>query len=579
MKRLTAITVLGLLFSTAFVAGKSPQQTPEWPDSLRSVWLYTEGIKRNAIEGDSARARELFAEALRTDSAFAPAYYQLAVGNLTATPAAAVEQARRAWELDTANLWYLRFYGQALLSAERYADALHVFRRLNREDPKDPDNYRLVAALYQLQKNPYMALATLDSAELRFGRIPLLSAMKRRLLIATHQTDKAIVEARALVETAPYEIEHHVVPAVLYALAGKDSLARIEYDAALAIDSTDVTTLMSLADFHNGRRDYRALLAVSRQLFLSDDLPLDTKVKRFEQYTSDPRFYREYYPQLNDLATTLAIRHPHDKQVVELYARHLIASGELEQALNLYKLHTADTPPDADYFRSVIEIETYLQRPDSVNRYADRALQLFPDRADLHLAKGNVLSYTKHYGEALDAYRRSLRYADSDSLRSVIWGITGDTWHQIADGAGDRKTQARARRESYAAYERSLRYDRNNTLVLNNYAYFLALDGEQLERALEMSGRAIGLGERNATYLDTHAWVLFRLGRLEEARKIMQQAIALDNRDNTELLVHYGDILQALGERFLAETYWRRALDKGHDADEIARRLESVRKE
>lgn len=579
MKRLTAITGLCLLFSTAFVAGKSPRQTPEWPDSLRSVWLYTEGVKQNAIAGDSARARELFAEAIRIDSAYAPAYYQLAVGDMTAAPDRAVDEARRAWEIDTTNLWYLRFYGQALLSAERYGEALPVFRRLNREDPKDPDNYRLVAALYQLQKNPYMALATLDSAELRFGRIPLLSAMKRRLLIATHQVDKAIVEARALVETAPYELEHHVVLADLYALAGKDSLARTEYDAALAIDSTDVGTLMSLADFYNGRRDYRSLLAVSRQLFLSDDLPLDTKVKRFEQFTSDTRFYREYYPQLNDLATTLAIRYPHDKQVVELYARHLIASGELEQALALYKLRTADTPPDVDYFRSVIEIETYLQHPDSVNRYVDRALGYFPDRADLYLAKGNVLTYTKRYREALDVYRRSLRYADSDSLRSVIWGITGDTWHQIAEETGDtdRKTFAKARKACYDAYDRSLRYDPDNMLVLNNYAYFLSLDGEQLDRALDMSTRAIGLGERNATYLDTHAWVLFRLGRFEEARKIMQQAIALDDRGNPELLVHYGDILQALGERFLAETYWKRALEKGYDAEEIVRRIEAAK--
>lgn len=73
MKRLTATTVLCLLlFSAAFVTGKGPSAAPEYPDSLRSVWLYTEGVKQNAIAGDSVRARELFLEAIRNDSTYAP---------------------------------------------------------------------------------------------------------------------------------------------------------------------------------------------------------------------------------------------------------------------------------------------------------------------------------------------------------------------------------------------------------------------------------------------------------------------------------------------------------------------------
>lgn len=99
MKRLTAITALCLLFSTAFVAGKGSVQPPEWPDSLRSVYLYTEGIKQNAITRDSVRARELFLEAIRHDSLFAPAYYELGVSGMYASPDEAVELARTAYRM------------------------------------------------------------------------------------------------------------------------------------------------------------------------------------------------------------------------------------------------------------------------------------------------------------------------------------------------------------------------------------------------------------------------------------------------------------------------------------------------
>ena len=174
---------------------------------------------------------------------------------------------------------------------DRYGEALKVFRRLMEENPKDPDNYRIVAALYEQRKSPFQALVTLDSAELRFGRIPLLSSMKRRLLVATNQIDKALDEARAMVEEYPYEAEHHVVLADLYAADRKDSLALAEYRTALAIDSTNVQTLMSLSDFYAGRQDYRSLLATTRRLFLSDDFPIELKIKRFEDFTTDTRFY------------------------------------------------------------------------------------------------------------------------------------------------------------------------------------------------------------------------------------------------------------------------------------------------
>lgn len=76
------------------------------------------------------------------------------------------------------------------------------------------------------------------------------------------------------------------------------------------------------------------------------------------------------------MISTLAIRYPDDKDVVELYAQHLINAGELEQALTLYKLHLADRPPQLDYYRAVIDIETYRKRLDSVYLYIDRALEV-----------------------------------------------------------------------------------------------------------------------------------------------------------------------------------------------------------
>jgi tetratricopeptide (TPR) repeat protein len=69
------------------------------------------------------------------------------------------------------------------------------------------------------------------------------------------------------------------------------------------------------------------------------------------------------------------------------------------------------------------------------------------------------------------------------------------------------------------------------------------------------------------------AWVLYKLGRYAEAKKYMQQALSLDRQQSAELALHYGDILYALGEEFMAKTYWRKALERGADKEEIEKRF------
>ena len=163
----------------------------------------------------------------------------------------------------------------------------------------------------------------------------------------------------------------------------------------------------------------------------------------------------------------------------------------------------------------VIDIESYKQRPDSVERYTSRAMKLFPENVDLHLRKGQMLSYAKRYDEALKFYKNSLRLAPGDSLRGAVWGIIGETYHLMGQQALQKQSEdrqpkaslyesrkgpaARCMRKCYDAYDRSLALRYDNAMVLNNYAYFLSLEGRDLERALAMAGRAIVLEENNPT--------------------------------------------------------------------------------
>lgn len=560
-------------------------------DTLRSpLYAYTEGIKRLHVRRDSVGAREEFVRAVELDTNYAPAWYELASLTLPDDPAKASEQARRACGLDTANRFYLTLYAQSLVMDRKIDPALAAYRKLIRLESRNPDNYRMAALLAQSAGRSDEALSVLDSAETMFGRNGILNAIKRHILIEQGQYDRALEEAKAMVEAVPYEAEGYQALGDIYLMTGADSLGLAALNRALEIDSTHIETLVSLADYYNGRREYGPYFAVSRRIFEHPALPLEEKVRIYKRYTGDLRFYREFYPQIGMLARTLAMLYPKDPAVVELYADHLIATGDVEQAGELYKMRLGDQPPQLDYYQMVIDIESYLQRPDSADRYLARAIELFPDRADLYIRRGHLAGGLQaDYDRAEAYYRKGFELAESDSLRSAVWGFVGDLYQQRSQGDLGSAEEAFARRDNgrgtwrkwikkcYAAYDKALRYDRDNVSVLNNYAYFLSLDGRDLNRALEMSSRAVALTDNNPTYLDTYAWVLFKLGRLEEAKRYLQQAVAFDGRKSPELLIHYGDVLAALGEKFMAETYWKKALENGYDPKEVELRIRRMK--
>ena len=594
MRKILTVLVLTAIIGGAFARKvPSPTPAPQIPDSLRSIYLFTKGIKEAFIARDTAAARAALEQAAAADSTYGATWYELAGLSLYNDTKSALRYAERAVRSDSTDKWYLLQLAQAQVLNERYRDAIGTYDRLREIDPQNPDSYRMLAILYDQVRQPFSAIAVLDSAEVRFGRIDLLSELKQRLLIGTMQYDRAISEIEALIETAPYKVENHLLLGELYARQKKDSLALTQFNEAYRLDSTSIAVLTAFSEFYNDRHDYAAALSYSDKLFSGDEMPLEEKIRYFERITADRSFYGSYYLQINGLATTLALKYPRDPRVVKLYANHLIASGQLEEALAYYKTHLGDQPPQVEFFEAVIDIESYRQRPDSVDLYINRAMQLFPDNPDLYLRKGHSLAYMKRYDEALKFFRNSLELTQSDSLKSAIWNFMGDVYHmqaqQAATKAGKTATEeemfasrkgpaARYMRKCYDAYDRSLALRPDNPMVLNNYAYFLTLAGRDLERALAMSEQANALEQGNSTYLDTYAWILYRLGRYDEAKRAMQQALSLDRSESPTLQFHYGDILAAMGEYFMAEIYWRKALEGGYEnPDAIVERFRQLK--
>ena len=509
--------------------------------------LYTEAIKHATIHRDTLSAKTTLEAIISRDSTYAPAYHLLA--RLTREPKKLVEYTERAYLADTTNRHYLIAYAEALINGEEYEKAVPIYQKIVTHI-SEPNHYRILAILLNSSHRTTEALEVLDLAEKHLGRDLWQEDLRKDFLLKTGQTQTAIARARKAVEEAPYVAAYYLMLAEIYGATRQDDLALETLHQAVRLDSTAVRPWLALCDFHKQRNNTGPYLKALEFVFSNENVPLSSKINEWQSLANDMKSYRTFYPQYDALIKRLYIHNTDNKKVAILYYSHLVASGKIDQALVLSKQVVEQPSAVVEDYLRVIELENHLERPDSVQRYINRAAEKFPKNIDIKHWQGVVASNNKEYEKAIAIYTEALELAESDYMRSSLWGIIGNLEYERNELELSNK-----------AYDKALKYDAENSMVLNNYAYHLSLQGVDLERALDMATRATTISQNNSVYLDTKAWVLYKLGRYAEAKKVMQQAISLNRTRSYEYPLHYGDILFALGEDFMAKTYWRKALE------------------
>lgn len=565
---LAAMMVLTMGCTATREAATHPATTqlPELPnDSLRAIFHYTEGLKASLLAADTAEVRRHLRKALEIDSLHAPSLYEMAQSYIN-SPAEGLPYARKASEQDSTNVIYKGLYARYLTTTGDYNGAIRVYEQLVKEEPRNILNYQLLAALYDQERLPFSAIAVLDSAEMKLGRIEELTYYKRELLWRVGLFEKGEAESKKLIEEYPYDYRNYLMLAELYANQGRnDSLTLATYNKALEVDSMAIPSLRSKAAWLQRRGDEREYLSTVRRIIEHPEVDLELKKSMFAEITANDSFYLNNFWQISSLASSFVVQYPDDYEVVEHYATTLIRSGEVDMALDLFKNYAERHPEEIEAHNYIIDGERFLERTDSVLHYTARAIEHHPDNIDLYMRRGYFWNERGDVENAIADFKLAIKHSPTDSVSSIIVGTIGDIYHQQGE---DKK--------AFREYRKALKLFADNAGTLNNYAYYLCEMGGDLDKALVMSERACELSPGNATYLDTKGWILYRMGKPEEAKPIILQAISLDTTGSTELLMHYGDVLYATGDKFMAGVYWRRALNSGHNAAEVEQRLKMI---
>lgn len=528
--------------------------------------FFIEGMKFMMLE-DYPKALSNFQKSYTIDPNNAALNYKLAETiMLMGRPKDAVSFAQAAVKLDEANPYYYLLLAQLYSGQQRYEEATQTLTKLTRDVPKTDQYLFNLADLYLTQNKYEEALKTYERIEKQYGFIEEIAYKKQQIYLRQNNLDKALQEGQNLISSDPNEIRYTLAQAEMLANNKKVDEAIQLVNKALGMDQNNGHARLMLADLYRQKGNLPESEKNLKAAFRVPGLDIDTKVKILVEYIRAlPVPPQSPDPALQATALELADltvkAHPLEAKAYAVAGDvQALTQKRTEARTNYLKAVELDNS-HFKIWQQIVFIDAELMQSDSLVLHTEKALELFPNQAMLWFYNGTGHLLQKNPAKAV----KSLEYGKKLALDNAELQVQFNM--QLGDGYQSLKDYPK----SEAAYESVLVADPNNAHVLNNYSYYLSLRNQDLAKARSMAERLIKANPKDATYLDTYAWVLYKLKEYGMARKHLEAAIAL--KKDADILEHYGDVLFQLGEKELAVQQWQKAKQTGKASELIDKKI------
>lgn len=479
----------------------------------------------------------------------------------------ALAMMQRAAEGDPGNFYYRSMLAMTYEEEGLNDKAIETYEAMARDFSSESWVFAALASAYT-DKGDYMrAVEALDNVERIEGRSENLTLRKYRLYMLMHNKEKALSELQGLIDEYPDDLSTQVFLGGTYLEFGDTLRALDLYNGVLAADSSNVLAQKSLADYYQRLGNDTLFTEAVERLLLNERFADEERGELVVRYMAYKEQTDGIEYNINLLRRLMQV--PVNQSVTgEILARYMAMKKLPQDSINPVLEEILKYEPENSYAQmqllfSAIKNEDY----DEVILRCDTALLYNPEVLELYYFKGVSLYNRERPQEALEILERGLSIrTDNDAAEFVsdLFSLVGDIHHEFGS------VQA-----AYLAYDTALVYNKDNIGVLNNYAYYLALDGRELEKALEMSHKTIVAEPQNITYIDTYMWVLFLLERYEEAKAYAEKLLALGNEADKDavLYAHCGDIFAKCGDIQRAVEMWTKAREKGDTSKIIEKKI------
>lgn len=245
-----------------------------------------------------------------------------------------------------------------------------------------------------------------------------------------------------------------------------------------------------------------------------------------------------------------------DPLFLALYGDVLFEAGDLAKSLSYYKKALKLTDQLYVVWEKSLNIQILMGQYKEMIEMGEAALSVYPNQAILYYYMAFSLHREAKNTEALSYIKNSLQLdGENRSLQALIFALQAEI---LID---ENKLP-----EADLAFNKAVEADPENYLIINNYAYYLALRGRQLAKAESLIAVAAEAMPADESVADTYAFVLFKRGKYTLARTWIEKAIKNNEADNSVYFEHYGDILFFLGEQEKAVSQWQRSKETGNDS-------------
>ena len=538
-------------------------------DRKRYDYFFLEAMRQqNAGHFDAAY--DLLNHCLEIDSTAAEAYYMLAM-YLTELKkdTLALQNIERAAALDSTNETYQERVAQYYISMGDYDRAILSYERLYAANHERTDVLNILVQLYQQKKSYSDMLNTINRIEQAEGTSEEITLSKMRVYEMMGDSKAAYKTLKNLSDTHPNDLNYRIMLGNWLMQNKRQKEAYKIFTSALKEEPDNSYAQTSLYDYYNTVGTKEQAQTLRDAILLSKKTPSQTKMLLLQEVIKNNEDQTvSDSTQVLKLFDRVMAADVHNADIATLKAAYMTLKKMPQAMVDSALQHVLDISPDNAGARlQLIQALWAKKNYDGVIAMCRPAQQYNPDEMAFYYFMGMAYYQKEQTDAALDAFRRGVSQIKSNSnpeFVSDFYALMGDILNQKG------RTE-----EAFAAYDSCLQWKSDNIACLNNYAYYLSVRNQELPKAEQMSYKTIKAEPKNATYLDTYAWILFMEGRYEEAKIYIDQAFQnLDSTDVSDVYYeHAGDISAMRGDMPQALEYWEKALKAGSKSAVLPKKI------
>lgn len=564
MKRGTVIVglVMGMLFSGIRISwGQNEVNNQDYQ------YVLIEAVKQKHL-GQLAEAVKLYHMVIKDKPDCDIAYFEVgSIYLMTNQLEPALENLSRAYNLDPGNEWYAMAYISALGASEAFDEVVDLLKEKIKTDPENVEwDYQLASAYFAMGK-PGKSIKTLEKIEKERGFSEKITLLKASVYESEEKYDLAREEIEKVMVIFPEAIQFRIMAAELCMKSGEEDSAAGYYKEILEADSLNIFALTNLTDYYRKKEDYSQSLKYLAKSFGSNQIDVKRKMAILSYYLSEDKYVVNYSSELSAVIEKFAETHPEESDVKLVAADFYIQTRTYDRAYMHLKQYLDLNRGSYNIYMQTIMLANAASLDEELVAITDKAMSLYPDSADIRFFRGIGL----YQQEDFEGLVENFKDVPADHFSNPEYGsqakmLVAEAYYRIDDFP-----------RSDSLFESLIREEPDNYMVLNNYSYYLAQRGERLAKAKEWSYATIMNNPDNATFLDTYAWVLFKMGAYEEAEKYILSALEKGGENDPEVNEHAGDIQRALDSYEIAQSYYNKAILLGGDKPKLEEKIKTLK--